>query len=187
MKKSRKATALAVVLVVATATPVLSNPFGGPYDEDGNYAADNGTLLVYLTITLDDEMEDATEWALDNQYDPLSTIIIAMVTSISGSEVRVYQANYGNSGWVAAAPCVAPKNTGGSGDGEWCEPRNVRFNRGYYPDYYDTRLERRFLACHELGHTLGLHHLSSDCMAVPADGPKSFLGSHNVTHINDHY
>ena len=70
--------------------------------------------------------------------------------------------------------------TGGSGQGTWCKPRQVKYNNGFYPTAFDTVVEMRHFACHEIGHTLGLVHFGNGCMMTT--GTIICLRDHNWNH-----
>lgn len=169
------------VTIAVTAGPVSANSFGGP--GPANYAANNGSHNVWDGHSgLDDDLEDAVEFVLDHRYSDHPEVT-AYDTSKYGSanDVRVYDGHYGES-WYAAAPCSSSAKYGGSGDGEYCRPRLIKFNNNQYPDAYDTVAERRHFACHEVGHTLGLFHHSSGCMKT--SGTSYSIGNHNYNHLD---
>ena len=169
---------LALFLAVATAS---ANDFGYP----GNYAANNYNHEVYLSTTLDSDLGSSTDWVTENTYDPHAEIAgYITLTYRSANDARVYDGNYGDTGWYAAAPCLSGATIGGSGQGTWCKPRTIRYNRGaggQYFDAFDTENERRHFACHELGHTLGLFHYTDGCMME--SGVSYVVGTHNNNHL----
>ena len=172
----------AVLTVVITASPSAANKFGGP-GTDGNHAANNGVHVVWdASSGLADDLEDAVEYVLDNVFSDHPDITAFDTSSYGGSnDVRVYDGNYGES-WYASAPCSASASYGGSGDGEYCRPRLIRFNNGQHPTAFDELPEQRHFACHEVGHTLGLFHYPSACMKT--SGLSYSLSSHNYNHLD---
>lgn len=167
-----------VVLSLLLPGPASANSFGYP----GNYAANNGVHEVYFSIYLDWDLNSSTRHSIDYAYDPHPDIEAYRTTAYrSANDVRVYDANYGATGWYAAAPCPSGATIGGSGQGTWCKARLVQYNKGYYPTAFDTESERRHFACHELGHTLGLFHRSGCCMDT--SGVDYYVGSHNNGHL----
>lgn len=76
---------------------------------------------------------------------------------------------------------------------EWGRGQYLRYNAAMMHEYQNTIAARRGLACHELGHTLGLRHTSgSTCMAVMIDTngkyyTVSWLAQHDKNHINAQY
>src|SRR3972149_2114694 len=115
---------LALFLAVATAS---ANDFGYP----GNYAANNYNHEEHLSTTLDSDLGSSTDWVTENTYDPHAEIAgYITLTYRSANDARVYDVNYGDTGWYAAAPCLSGATIGGSGQGTWCKPRTIRYNRG---------------------------------------------------------
>lgn len=177
-------TAVAVLVVVlGISVPALGNDFGYP----GNYAANNYIHEVYRSIYLTDPIRTDTGYVVNSVLDPLPDIVAYTWTTYSDTtnDAQVYEANYGDTGWYAAAPCSPNASYGGSGTGTWCKPRYVKYNTGYYPTAFDTTAERRHFACHELGHTLGLYHYAGDCMDV--QGVSYQYSTHNKNHLAAHY
>ncbi len=164
-------------LALGLRTPAAANSFGYP----GNYAANNGNHEIYFSIYLDSDLASDTQLSMTYALNPHPDIYsYRTYTYRSINDVRVYDGNYGNTGWYAAAgPCVG--SVGGSGQGTYCKPRQVRYNRGYYPSAFNTQAERRHFSCHELGHTLGLFHDSGGCMS--SSGTSYYFGSHNYDHL----
>ena len=171
---------LGATLVIG-AGPVGANQFGGP--GTANYAANNGTHQVWdASSSLSDDLEDAVEYVLDYKYSAHPDIYAYDTSSLgSTNDVRVFSGNYGEE-WYAAAPCSAFATYGGSGDGEYCRPRLIKFNDGQHPTAFDSLAEQRHFACHEVGHTLGLFHRSGGCMHT--SGLSYSIDSHNYDHLD---
>ena len=110
-------------------------------------------------------------------------------------DVIVYDFNYGDNGRVGWAECPEGNTgTGGSGNLRWCRGQRVRFNEFYEASDFDTATRRRRIACHELGHTLGLRHYDAyhgsdaSCTANPPANAGDSITSHERSdHINDWY
>lgn len=102
------------------------------------------------------------------------------VQSHSDSDVATYLYNDPNDPFFSYVECIDWTN-------EVCHHWHVNFNQGQGPY---TQGERDSLACHEFGHTTGLHHYGSHqfiatCMEN-VDWHQNF-NSHDVTHINNRY
>lgn len=71
--------------------------------------------------------------------------------AISG-EIMVCSDRYGNVGWVGIAEIQV--------SGTHITQAVVKYNDTYYADpFYDNDEQRKFVTCHEIGHTFGLGHL----------------------------
>ena len=85
----------------------------------------------------------------------------------------VYDSYYGNNGFNGWNACVG--STVGSHGGQVCTLTWVRINQTYSPP-------AKRIACHELGHSVGLRHTSSSasCMKTSASGGTSaVLNNHD--------
>lgn len=136
-------------------------------------------------------IDDAVIWSLNNNYDP-TDMTAYRDESDTLPDVWVSDNNYGAlNGVVAWAECpTANTGVGGSHPTMWCRGQFVRFNSYYNLGYYNTGIERQQLACHELGHTVGLRHRTStaSCMYTYAGGgADDILDGHDVAHINARY
>ncbi len=169
--------ALVTVLVAfGLRTPADANSFGYP----GNYAANNGNHEIYFSIYLDSDLASDTQLSMTYALNPHPDIYSYLTrTYRSLNDVRVYDGTYGTGWYAASGPCVGSE--GGSGQGTYCKPRQVRYNRGTYPSAFNTQAERRHFSCHELGHTLGLFHDAGGCLST--SGVSYYFGSHNYDHL----
>lgn len=172
---------LSVALVAAVGVvPALGNDFGGPASS-GNHAANNGVHDVYLSVYLDDGLRVDTTWAVNYALNPHPEIVAYVNPSyVSANDVRAYS-NWYSFGHYAVSPCPSYATTGGSGDAEWCKPREINYNIGRFPEAFDSIAERRHFACHELGHTLGLFHDAGGCMKTSG---LVYFGDHNTDHLD---
>ncbi len=139
----------------------------------------------YHTIKLD-TMEAtqtaAMTYAMDNVYTPLTDLHMAYDPNY---DVRGFDYTYGLNGavgWVICPP--PPVSQGGSHPNHWCYGQELRFNLSY-GSYYDTQTERRWVACHELGHTVGLRHHDGSCLNI--SGPVLTLDADDIAHLNATY
>lgn len=90
--------------------------------------------------------------------------------------------NYGNNGVYGWNACY-PGGTSGSHPNQTCSNDWVRLNTYAYAQ----RPSNDALACHELGHAVGLRHTTAtSCLNTTLPG-STVLTDHYRTHINGHY
>lgn len=137
---------------------------------------------------MDPTLRTSLRWARDNVYDP--TDLVALTGTWQVHDVFATSADYGNNGLYGWVDCPASATTTGSNPNRTCYGQTLYLNQySGYAFAFDTENERRFQACHELGHTVGLRHPTSSyttCMNTGALSTTS-LHSHDINHINSHY
>ncbi len=122
--------------------------------------------------------------AVNNEYDP--TDLSASLTSPASCpddnyDVCVFDSDYGDNGFNGWHQCAG--TTTGSHPNQVCSLGFVKINLFYSPP-------PKRIACHELGHDVGLRHTSNtaSCMMTTADGGTSAqLAAHDRGHINNYY
>ena len=100
-------------------------------------------------------------------------------------DVLVTDASYGNNGIYAWVECLPGSAISGSHPNQRCDRQKLRLNGEYA---YTLNASRRLsLACHEIGHTVGLRHTqnSESCMNT-AEWVTS-LSEEDRIHINRTY
>jgi hypothetical protein len=76
----------------------------------------------------------------------------------------------GAAGWVWCPPS-SPQGTNEEGD-RWCKRQRLYFNlNASYGAFFGDRASRDYMACHELGHTVGLHHWGNPPITDPPQRP----------------
>ena len=126
------------------------------------------------------------EFVVETQYDDRTELVINE-TNFSNADVQVFDADYGDFGVWGWVWCPNTSWTSGSHPNKACRPQWLRFNL-YWGSAFDSQFERRYMACHEFGHTLGLRHISntSSCMYANVATSRTLL-SHDIGHINAVY
>jgi hypothetical protein len=173
--------AAAAVLVAGVAGTVAASNFGPIGDCGDGYCcvcfANNRTHK--MSYQLNTQFRRAMNWARTNVYNPTD---VNTVNEVHGrDDVASYTNNYKDSGWYGIVDCVDYRNK------KVCDHWHLHINTFYGPY---TRHAARALACHELGHTLGLQHTTATgtCMrtANPANLPLK-IRPHDRRHLNNRY
>ena len=139
--------------------------------------ANSWAHYVYFSNVRSD-IKNATIWSLDNNYSP--TDVEAVETSSStDNDVSVHSYTYGQNGVFGWVNCPSDAVTSGSHPNRTCKGQVLKFNETYAYGF-DTVDERRFQACHEMGHTLGLRHPEGDGDTCLRQGNLS------ITHLRPH-
>jgi len=98
-------------------------------------------------------------------YNP-TDLVAYWTTTDNLPDVRLWDWYYPYPGLVAWVDCPADNTgIGGFGNLRWCRGQIVRFNANQ--QQYFNELGREYVACHELGHTVGLRHstqYTTSCM-----------------------
>ncbi len=196
---------LVAVGLVVFAESALAN-FGsqGTCGDDVGSSAPNGNNCVSLAnnrwhavrpivlgnqwLNIDDNLADI----VNDEYDP-TDLVAYITTTDSVPDVWAYDYYYPMVNLVAWVDC--PEDNSGTGSYgpslRWCRGQNLWFNASLSGPYSGNSASRG-IACHELGHTVGLRHTTStaSCMASKfvQDPPIDNLSSHDKTsHLNPFY
>ncbi len=153
------------LLFGASGLPVLGTNFGSGIAhicDDTVYSqcvADNGTHTVYAaSLTADWSAALNSAITVYNGHADLSVSLGACCST----DVVAYDFDYGDTGYWAWTACEDEASYGGSNPDRWCKPQGIYFNQ----EYTWAANPRKSIACHELGHSLGLRHSSesTSCM-----------------------
>jgi hypothetical protein len=188
----------AVVLAAAvttTASPAAANPFGSangccPFADNGkhwyNYASlETRTRTAVKAALLNLDAQTDMTVAADSTPDPSTDV---------ESFDRYYVDHWGldwdgsttGSNLLAYAKCVKTIPPADSSQPWRCDQYEVRYDLADID--WMTKTQRQALACHELGHTVGLDHStqSSSCLRKGAHTTVKY-SAHDVAHINGRY
>jgi hypothetical protein len=210
---SRRAAILAAalfVLLAATTAPITADH--GGRDISSLFRCDRPVIPprctsvgdgarhhVALDASVPASMAAAVRRAMDDVYDPTDLTMVEDARVTGRTDVIVFAGDYGENGaagWVYC-PSDAPQGVNPSGD-RWCRHQELHLNLNpRYAVFFGDEASRNHVACHELGHTVGLRHwgnppqtsgsqVGATCMnSNTPDGPTE-LHAFDVDHINDY-
>lgn len=128
--------------------------------------------------------------SISEDFDSLPGIIAERKDTSANVDVKVYYLTV-NPNWSRAyTTCEANAATGlpGVRYHMWCRPQRIYYQA--YPeanDCWNYGPCRRWLACHELGHTLGLQHSANSATCMYTVGYPDTLNAHDKEHLEDCY
>lgn len=194
----------ALLLVVSAVPPAAAHHAGRPIgsfsscrrpnispprcSSVGNDARHFVALDATLTIGLAESLRDT----MIEDYEPTKLEMILQDAVTPETDVIAFSQDYGNNGaagWVNCPP-DSPQGTNRRGH-RWCQGQELHFNLNpSMTAFFADDGSRDHVACHELGHTLGLRHWGNppDSAGPPAatcmnsdtpDGPPNL---HQVDH-----
>jgi hypothetical protein len=139
-------------------------------------------------------MRQATVRALNNIY-ANTDLSVQYNPDNTSADVRILEDFFGLNNALAWVNCPPDASPVGSHPTLRCFNQTLKYNVTYaYSEPYTTSEGRKFIACHELGHTVGLRHAFADnhpdpdstCMrTLPLpDPPPQGLNNHDAQIIN---
>lgn len=190
--KHHRLVLVAIVLMIgAGAMPAKASNFSGANGATGCSvnAADNRVHSIwYHQLTA--ATKQAVNWSRNRNYDPTSvdtvnedardrlTDVIAMDADYEGAICgRTWLAKPTGSGVIGIVLCQ-------SLSGRRCNQFHMLFDNDFMGP--QPTANENALACHELGHTLGLAHVTQGCLSN-GGGTSTSLRDHDRRHLNAYY
>jgi hypothetical protein len=151
---------------------------------------------VAFDPSLTAELAEAMRFAMERVYEPTRLVMVEQAAVSPLTDVIAFSADYGENGAAGWVYCPSDRSYGVNGQGHrWCQGQELHLNLNpRYGVFFGDDASRRHVACHELGHTLGLLHwgnppetdgpVGATCMN--ANTPNGPIGLHStdVDHIN---
>ncbi len=148
--------------------------------------------------SLSPSLADAMRFAMSEVYEPTRLTMVEHAGVTKRTDVIAFSGDFGENGAAAWVHCPsdAPQGPNVVGD-RWCRHQELYFNlNARYAIFFDDDASRRHVACHELGHTLGLRHwgnppesrgpAAETCLNANTPNGPTFLHDADVDHINDY-
>lgn len=125
---------------------------------------------VYVDTSVPASLAAALRRTVRQDYDRTYLRVRVQHRITSATDAIVYAGDHGENGaagWVYCPP-DAPQGRTSQGD-RWCQRQEIHFNLNpRYAAFFADRASRDYIACHELGHTIGLLHWGNPPLS---DGP----------------
>jgi hypothetical protein len=209
---ARLAPAFAIALALGgAASPVVAEHEGSP--ELGSLldcdrpvtpprcvsVGDDFRHYIVIDASVPRALADSVRRAMRDAYGPTALRMIEQRRVNRFTDVIVYAADHGANGAAGWVNCPAEARQGVNEHGDrWCRHQELHFNlNARYAAFFADDDSRTHLACHEIGHSVGLRHwgnpprtdgpVAATCMhADTPNGPVS-LHRYDRAHINAYY
>ncbi|GAA4364883.1 hypothetical protein GCM10023146_06020 [Nocardioides caricicola] len=106
--------------------------------------------------------------------------------------MRVSDSGYGDNGAIAWVNCPSGATETGSNPNRTCYGQRLNWNTySGYASTWNTTYGARYVACRELGHTIGLRHTAQTGSCLRSQTPNSATtntySGQDVTQVLNHY
>lgn len=133
----------------------------------------------------------ALQNSISQDFDSIDGVYSAEVSTISSSNrVRIFYDNFDPSLPRAFTFCDETATTGLNNIRYhmWCKPHIIIYqDNSYANNCWSNGACRKWLACHELGHTLGLQHSTTETTCMTTSAQTDVLNAHDIGHLEDCY
>jgi hypothetical protein len=158
----------------------------------------NRNHFVAFDASLTDGLASSLRDSMAEDYGPTQLRMVEQARVTSVTDVIAFSADYGDNGaagWVYCPP-DAPRGINPSGD-RWCRHQELHLNLNpRYAIFVNDDPSRDHIACHELGHTIGLLHwgnppesegpVAATCMNSNTPNGPTTLNEIDLDHIDDY-
>lgn len=153
---------------------------------------------VYIDPSVPAALADAVRRAISD-YDSTALVVREQERLTIVTDVIVSAADHGANGAAGWVYCPSQARQGVNAQGDrWCQHQELHFNLNpRYAAYFADNASRDYMACHEMGHSIGLRHwgnpprsdgpAAATCMQPDApDGPRT-LHQFDREHLDTYY
>lgn len=125
---------------------------------------------VYIDASVPANLAESVRHAIAEYDTTTALVVIEQPRITSVTDVIVYAADHGANGAAGWVNCPPEARQGTNRHGHrWCQGQELHFNlNARYAAYFGDVASRDYMACHEMGHTVGLRHWGNP---PRSDGP----------------